>query len=47
MKSLTFEEFLAGIFLKECFVADGAVQIVNHQPEDRVDLFFVVASVVR
>jgi hypothetical protein len=43
---LTLQELLAGIFLKEGFVGDRAVEIINHQLEDGVDLLFSVSRVV-
>jgi hypothetical protein len=42
----TLQELLAGILLEEGFVADGAVEVVHHQAEDRVDLFFRIPGVV-
>lgn len=44
----TFEEFLAGILLEECFMLHNRlVEIINHELEDRLDLLFRVASIVR
>ena len=43
----TFEKFLAGILLEECFMLhDRLVQVINHELEDRLDLPFRVASIV-
>lgn len=44
---LTFEEFLAGILLEECFMLhDRLVEVVNHELEDRLDLLFRIASIM-
>lgn len=42
----TLEELLAGVFLKESFVSDGASQVVNHQFEDWFDLVLIITSIV-
>lgn len=44
--ALTLEELLAGVLLEESFVADGAVEVVDHQMEDGLDFFLVVSRVV-
>lgn len=43
---LTLQKFLAGILLEECFVCNGAGEIVDHEVEDRHKLFFGIAGVV-
>ena len=43
----TFEELLAGILLEECFVGHGFMEVVNHELEDRLNLLFRVASIMR
>ena len=43
----TLEELFAGILLEECFVDNGAGQIVDHEMENRLNLLLCVASVVR
>lgn len=42
----SLQELLAGVFLEEGFVGDRAVEIINHQLEDGVDLLFGVTGVV-
>ena len=43
---LTLQELLASILLEEGFVGDRAVQVVNHQLEDRLNLLLGVSRVV-
>jgi len=43
---LTFEELLASILLEERFMDDWARQIVDHQLQDRLNLFLAVASIM-
>lgn len=45
-KGPTLEEFLACILLEECFMEDRAVKVVDHQPEHRLDVFFIVSRIV-
>ena len=43
----TFQKLLAGILLEECFVDNGLGKVINHELEDRLDLIFSVAGVMR
>jgi len=43
---LTLEELLAGVLLEEGFVNNGAREVINHQLQDRLDLFLSVTSIV-
>ncbi len=43
---LNLEEFLAGVFLEEGLVSDGTCEVINHELEDRLHLFLVIASIV-
>lgn len=43
----TLQEFLAGILLEEGLVGDRAVEVVNHEAEDRINLLLGVSGVVR
>lgn len=42
----TLQELLAGILLEESFVGDGTVEVINHQLEDRFNLFLSVSRIV-
>ena len=43
---LTLKELLAGILLEESLVGDGAGQVINHKPENGLDLILGVTSIV-
>lgn len=43
-KALTFQELLARILLEESFMSDRSLKIVNHEVEDRSDLFLAIPS---
>ena len=44
---LTFKELLACVLLKEGFMHNWLMKVVNHQLEDRLNLFLGVTGVVR
>lgn len=44
---LTFHELLACVLLEEGIVDNGAVEVVEHEEEDGLDLLLGVARVVR
>src|SRR5438046_1111478 len=46
-KCHTFEEFLAGIFLEECFMSNRTMQVIDHQVKHWKNLLFCIASIVR
>lgn len=41
---LTFQELFAGVFLEECLMCDRTMQVVNHELEYWLDLFFGIAG---
>jgi hypothetical protein len=41
------EELFACIFLEERFVTYRTVKVIDHQSENRIDLFLGIASIVR
>lgn len=45
MEEHTLQELLASVLAEEGIVLDGAVEIVNHELEDRFDFLFSVASI--
>lgn len=44
---LTLEELLAGVLLEEGIVLHWAVEVVDHEQENWLDLLLGIASVVR
>ena len=43
----TFQKLLAGVLLEECFVDNRLGKVINHELEDRLDLIFGIARVMR
>ena len=43
----TFQELLASVLLEKCFVDNRLSKVINHKLEDRLDLFFAIARVMR
>lgn len=42
----TLEELFVGIFFKECFVDNGASQVVHHQVNNGLNLVFCVSGII-
>jgi hypothetical protein len=43
----TLKEFLASVFLEECFMSNRTMQVIDHQLKHWKNLLFCITSIVR